>query len=155
MEKIAQPDWMENFVPAPHLGSSNSTWKKGMASPNPAGRPPGIVDKRLKVTQTLMDDARSVARVVIDAALAGDIQAASLVLSRVAPPLKAKPECVMFNFNAKAPLSEQVEAVLQAIADGQVAPEVGKQIIETIGSLGAIRQLDQLESRISALEGTR
>ncbi len=40
-------------------------WTKGMPSPNPRGRPPGVLDKRTRVTQALADDAPAVARVVI------------------------------------------------------------------------------------------
>lgn len=131
----------------------SAPWTKGMRSPNPAGRPKGIVDKRSKVSQALLDEANEIARVVIDAALEGDMQAASLVLARIAPTLRAQGEKVNFSFDAKAPLAEQVEAVLQAVAEGEVAPDVGKQIIESIGALGALRQVDELESRIAALEG--
>ncbi len=155
MNENSQPEWMKNFKPVPHNGNPHSSWNKGMPSPNPKGRPKGIVDKRSKVTQVLLGDAPAIARVVIDAALAGDTQAAALVLSRVAPALKAQSECVMFDFDAKAPLAEQVESILQAIANGQLSPDIGKQIIETISALGAIRQLDQLEQRLSALEGRR
>lgn len=133
----------------------NPQWRKGMASPNPRGRPPGIVDKRTKVTQALADDAPKVARVVIDAALKGDVQAASLVLSRVAPAIKSQSEKVSFKFDAKSPLAEQVEHVLQAIADGEVAPDVGKSIIDSIGELAAVKQFDEIEERILVLEGKR
>lgn len=70
-----QPDWMKGYVPR-----GNPAWVKGGPSPNPAGRPKGIVDRRQKVQVALMDDAPAIARVVIDAALDGDMQAASLVL---------------------------------------------------------------------------
>jgi len=150
MTEIVQPEWMKGYTPTVQTGNPN--WKKGMKSPNPNGRPRGIVDKRTKVTQALMDDAPAIARVVIDAALAGDVQAAGLVLSRVAPVLRAQTERVEFDFDATAPVTRQVEAVLQAIADGKVAPDVGKQIIEAIGSLSAVRAVDELEKRLAALE---
>jgi uncharacterized protein YjbK len=60
---------------------------------------------------------------------------------------------VEFDFDAKATATEQAEAVLQGIADGLVSADVGKQIIEAIGSLSSIRQIDELEERLSALEG--
>lgn len=152
MTEIVQPDWLKGFKPdtSPPPGSPN--WKKGMPSPNKNGRPRGIVDKRSRVTQALMDDASKIARVVIDAALAGDVQAAGLVLSRVAPTLRAQTERVEFDFDATAPVAQQVEAVLQAIADAKVSPDVGKQIIEAIGALSAVRAVDELEKRLQALE---
>jgi len=152
MTEIVQPDWLKGFKPdtSPPPGSPN--WKKGMPSPNKNGRPRGIVDRRTKVTQALMDDAPKVARVVIDAALAGDVQAAGLVLSRVAPALRAQTERVAFDFDASASVTEQAEAVLQAIADGKVAPDVGKQILDGISTLYGIKQIAELEARLLALE---
>lgn len=133
----------------------NPKWQKGMASPNPNGRPKGIVDKRTKLTQALLDDAGAVARKVIDAALGGDIQAASLILSRVAPALKAEASKVTFDFDVSAPLAQQVEYVLTAIAGGELSPEAGKQVIETISMLAGVRQIDELELRIAQLEEKR
>lgn len=148
------PDWRENWSPdvdAPKVGNPN--WKRGGPSPNPSGRPRKIVDKRLKVTKMLEGDADKVLRVVIDAALEGNIAAAALVLSRIAPPMKAQAEKVNFDFDATASMTEQVQAVLQGIADGDVSPDVGKQIIEAVATLAGIKQIDELEQRLAALEG--
>ncbi len=127
-------------------------WKKGGPSPNPNGRPKGVLDRRTKVTQALMDDAPAVARVVIDAALEGDMQAASLVLSRIAPALRSQSEKVTFDFDPSLPISQQIEQVLAAIASGTVAPDVGKQIIEALGTLSNARATEELEQRILLLE---
>jgi len=155
MNKVSEPDWLKNYKSAPNAVQSQTAWKKGMESPNPQGRPRGIVDKRTKITQVLMGDAPAIARVVIDAALAGDIQAAGIVLSRVAPTLKPQSETVSFDFDAKASLTCQVESILQAIANGEISPDVGKQIIDAVGALGAIKQIDELELRLAALEARR
>ena len=123
-----------------------------MRSPNPAGRPKGLIDKRQKLTHQLQADAPAIAQVVIDAALGGDISAAGLVLSRVAPQLKPVSERVQFDFDASAPMTNQVESVLQAIADGQLSPDTGKTVVDSIGALAAIKQMDELERRLNALE---
>lgn len=127
-------------------------WERGGPSPNPSGRPKGIVDKRTRVSQALMDDAPAVARVVVDAALEGDMQAASLVLSRIAPVLRGQTEKVAFEFDATAPVARQVEQVLAAVARGQIAPDVGKQIIDAVQALSNIRATEELEARLAALE---
>lgn len=127
-------------------------WERGGPSPNPSGRPKGIVDKRTRVSQALMDDAPAVARVVVDAALEGDMQAASLVLSRIAPVLRGQMEKVAFEFDATAPVARQVEQVLAAVARGQIAPDVGKQIIDAVQALSTIRATEELEARLAALE---
>lgn len=150
MTSTVQPEWLKGHQ-SNNL-ASKAKWIKGMPSPNPSGRPKGILDKRTRVTQTLMDDAPDIARVVIDAALAGDIQAASLVLSRVAPVLRAQTALTEFPFDATMPVVQQVEQVLQAIASGKVAPDVGKQIIEAISALSAVRAVEELETRLLALE---
>ena len=123
-----------------------------MRSPNPAGRPKGLIDKRQKLTHQLQADAPAIAQVVIDAALGGDISAAGLVLSRVAPQMKPVAERVSFAFDASAPMTNQVESVLQAIADGNLSPDTGKTVVEAIGALASIKQMDELERRLNALE---
>lgn len=130
-------------------------WYPGMPSPNPAGRPKGIKDRRAKVSQALLDNAHAIVQRVVEAALDGDTAAASLALSRVLPALKAQSERVSFEFDATRPLADQVEMVLSAIAGGDIPADMGKSIIESIGALGAVRQIDEFEKRLEALEGKR
>ena len=130
----------------------NPAWTPGMKSPNPAGRPKGIVDRRVKLNQQMMADAENIVSALIDKALEGDTGAASLILSRVLPSLRSQAERVTFDFDATAPVVRQVEQVLAAIAGGAVAPDVGRQIIEAVGALSAIRATEELEERLAALE---
>jgi len=130
----------------------NPNWKRGMQSPNPKGRPRGIIDKRQKISRAMLDEANEITRIVVAKAKDGDLQAASLVLSRVLPALSTQTEKVQFDLDPTAPLAAQVEQVLLAISTGEVSPDIGKQIIETISALGAIRQMDDIEQRIAALE---
>lgn len=141
-----------NQTTTPDKRRGNAAWTPGCASPNPSGRPKGIVDKRSKVAQALADDAPAVARVVIEAALEGDMQAASLVLSRIAPTLRSQSQPVTFNFDPTASISRQVEAILAAVSTGDVPPDVGKQIIDSVQALSAIRTVEELEQRIIELE---
>jgi len=133
--------------------AGNPNWSKGMKSPNPSGRPKGIVDKRHRVTQAMLNDAHEIAAVVVAKAKEGDLQAASLVLARVMPTLAAQSEKVQFDLDTSAPLAQMVEQVLGATAEGEIAPDNAKRIIEAIGALGAVRQMDELELRLAALEG--
>jgi hypothetical protein len=148
-----KPDWLRNYKPDPNPPKAgNPNWKPGVSG-NPAGRPPGIADRRFRVTKLLNDNAEKVVRVVIDAALKGDVQSAALVLARIAPAMKAQAERVRFEFDATAPMTAQVQAVLQGIADGEVPTDIGKQIIESISALAGIKQMDELEQQLAALEG--
>jgi hypothetical protein len=150
MNEVEQPEWLKGFVPAPQKG--NPAWVKGGRSPNPRGRPPGIVDKRTRMTQALADEAPEITRVVIEAAKAGDLQAATLVLSRVCPPLKANAERVQFELDPNLPLAEQAKQILVAVADGKVDPETGKTLIACLSSVANIEAVADLEGRIILLE---
>ncbi|WP_284165821.1 DUF5681 domain-containing protein [Frigidibacter sp. SD6-1] len=147
MTDQTQPEWMQGYVPNTRSGR----FQKGVSG-NPAGRPKGVPDKRQRVQAALRDDGLAVAEKVIEAALAGDMQAAGLVLARIAPTLRSQTQTVEFDFDPELPIGKQVEQVLAAVASGQVPPDVGQMIINAIGSLSSIRKDEELEQRIIALE---
>lgn len=136
--------------PAPKAKSNK--WVKGMKSPNPTGRPKGIVDKRQKLNKILSDRVEEVLDVVIEAALERDVGAASLILSRVVPTLRPQDERVEFDLDTSAPMSAQVEQVLLALSQGNISPDAAKQVIDSIGVLDAIRSAEELKERLAALE---
>ncbi|UVO49247.1 hypothetical protein M0208_01455 [Sphingomonas sp. SUN019] len=149
------PPWLEGWQPAdakpkPKIG--NPTWTPGMRSPNPAGRPRGIIDKRVRVAQRMLDDADSIVSAIIEKAQEGDVGAAALILGRVLPNLRSQAEKVQFDFDATASIPQQIEAVLTAIAAGAVAPDVGQTIISALGTLSSARVADDLEARLITLE---
>ena len=163
MTEVQSPPWMEGWKPAPLVvaeaerpqGPGNPSWTPGCPSPNPKGRPPGIPDKRLLATQQMLDEMRNIVAVLIGKALEGDTGAAAVVLSKTLPTLKAQAEKVCFDFDADASVSEQVAQVLDAIAAGAVAPDVGRLIIESVKALCDVRATEQLEARIRVLEEAR
>lgn len=132
-------------VPANH-------WTPGMKSPNPKGRPPGP-SKQQALLRRMLDEGEEVLDAVLAKAKEGDPASAGLVLSRILPTLRSQSEKVTFELDPSLPLAAQVEQVLAAIAGGQIAPDVGKQLIEAIGTLGNIRAIESLEARIITLEG--
>jgi hypothetical protein len=152
-----QPPWMQGWQPRPVAekparGAGNPSWTKGCPSPNKSGRPKGIPDKRLLATQQMLDEMRNIIAVLLGKALEGDTNAAGIVLSKILPSVKAQAEKVQFEFDSTAPISQQVAQVLDAIAAGAVAPDVGRLIIDSVKALGEVRTAEQLEARIAALE---
>jgi len=127
-------------------------WTPGMPSPNPAGRPKGIVDKRQKLQNAFADDAVAIVKVVISKALEGDMQAANIALARIAPPIKAQAERVQFELSSDVSLSEQARQILAAVAEGKVDAETGKVLIGCIQSVAGIKAIEELEHRIVTLE---
>ena len=159
-EQIAPPwgtDWKPTPPPIPSepRGPGNPAGVKNGPSPNPKGRPAGVPDKRLLATQAALDEMRNIVAMLVGRALEGDTNAASIVLSKVLPSVKAQAEKVNFEFDATAPISEQVAQVLDAVAAGAVAPDVGRLIIDSIKSLADVRASEELEARIAALEEAR
>ena len=122
-------------------------------SGNPAGRPKGSKDKKTLVVQEFEKEGSAIARVVIDKALAGDISAANLALQRISPPLKTRAEEVKFELDSKAPLTDQARQILAAVALGEVDPDTGQVLINCISAFAGLRQVDDLEARLRALEG--
>lgn len=157
MTTVIQPPWGTDWKPAPPpvasepRGPGNPDWQPGVSG-NPRGRPPGRPDKRLLATAAMLDEMRGIVAVLVGKALEGDTNAASIVLSKVLPSVKAQAEKVSFEFDASQPISDQVAQVLDAVAAGAVAPDVGRLIIDSIKSLADVRATEELAARIEALE---
>lgn len=130
-------------------------WERGGPSPNPSGRPRGIKDKRSKISEQLLNATSEVVDRVITEAKSGDVQAASLIFTRVLPAVTSQQEKVDFPLDVSAPLAKQAEQVLNAVASGKISADVAKSIIDMISSLGSIRILDDFEERVVALENSK
>ncbi len=152
MTTVVPPPWGEGWKPTPVHGAGNPSWVPGGPSPNPSGRPPGLPDKRLLATQAALDEIKNIVQMLVGRALEGDVNAASIVLAKVLPSIKAQAEKVSFDFDATAPISEQVAQVLQAVSEGKLAADVGRLICDSIARLADIRATEELSARIEALE---
>ncbi|MBK1685521.1 hypothetical protein CKO18_18375 [Rhodoferax fermentans] len=89
---------------------------------------------------------------LVASAKSGDVQAARLILERVLPPVKAIEQAVALHFPESGTLTAKADAVLSAVAAGQLAPTQAAQLITAIGSLAKITEIDELAARITALE---
>ena len=67
-------------------------FRKGQASPNPAGRPRGSRHKFMVALDSIgKDNAAEILATVVAAAKAGDMIACKMILDRVMPPRKGSP----------------------------------------------------------------
>lgn len=151
MKEQEAPPWLTAHRETNSSSAGQRGWIPGQSG-NPAGRPKGTRNKKNVVAEEFAKDGSKVARVVMDAALAGDMQAANLVLQRLSPPLRARAEKVQFDLSQDAPLTTQAQQVLAAIADGNIDPETGHMLINCIASFAGLKQVDDLEQRLIALE---
>jgi len=129
-----------------------NAWKPG-ESGNPRGRPPGsgeIAALRAGIRARIP----ALIERLIDAALAGDTSAARLLLERVLPPMKPAEETAPLAL-PDGTLTDQGRAVLRAVADGELAPGQGAALLASLGTLAKVREGDELEARIAALEAAR
>lgn len=126
-------------------------WKKG-ESGNPCGRPANPISERFRTAAGSQLDA--VIEAMIVAAKAGDTAAAKILLDRCIPPFKPIQPTTPFTMAGDS-LTAQAQAVLAAVAAGTLAPADGKALIDAIGSLARITEIDELEKRVKELEDHR
>lgn len=133
-------------------GGSEAKFQPGVSG-NPAGRPKGSKNRNSnQLKQRLMENVEGILDRMVAQALAGDAQAAALVVNRVLPTLRPQSQLVQFTLDADQSTSKQVEQVLSAIAKGEVAADVGKKIMEAIATLAQVRAVEDLAKRIEVLE---
>jgi hypothetical protein len=101
-------------------------------------------------------DAEPVVMALIEAAKAGDVAAIKLVLDRVAPLPRNRP--VHFTAPAiatSADLGDAMNAVLQAVAAGELAPDEAVSIASLIETRRRTIETIELDLRVAALEQSK
>lgn len=151
MAETQTPEWLKAHQEANASSARQRGWQPGQSG-NPRGRPVGSRNKKNVIADEFAKDGSAVARVVMDAALAGDMQAANLVLQRLSPPLRARAEKVTFELTPDAPLTTQAQQIMTAVAEGSIDPETGQLLINCITAFAGLKQVDELEARLIALE---
>lgn len=118
-------------------------------SGNPAGRPRGVGTIG-KLRSAIEKDAPGIIARLVEAALAGDTQAAGILLSRVIPPMKATEPPIPGL--AIPSLDAAPEAVLSALARGTLTTDQVTAISQLVSALARAKETAELENRITALE---
>jgi len=127
-----------------------TAWQPGQSG-NPRGRPPGIPNPQARLRALI--DAEAIILRLQEAALAGDGQAARTLLERALPVHRAASAPVELpELSAATALTAKANAVLVAVADGRLPPDLGAQLVGAIGAVAKIAEVDELERRIQALE---
>lgn len=125
-------------------------FKKGQSG-NPAGRPKGSgIAGRLR--KAINQDADDILQAVVDAAKGGDMQAAKILLDRICPSLKPEAQQVELPELSAGSLTERATAALNAVANGELAPDTAAQLISSVGTLARVVEIDELQQRLEHLE---
>ena len=141
-----------------------STIKNGAKSPNHTaggrfapgnkaspGRPPGrgaVAEMR----DALAADLGGIIDKVRAKAMAGDMQAARIILDRLVPSLRPVEIPTAVSMPAGATLAGQAQAVIEAAANGSLAAGQAAQIVTALGGVAKIIETTELLKRIEALE---
>ena len=92
----------------------------------------------------------------IELAKLGDPASMKLVLERYAPIAKQDGERVIVEGFASAPTLElKAQAVMAAVATGQVTAEAGERLLRTLDTYARVVVADDHEKRLQALEAMR
>jgi hypothetical protein len=94
---------------------------------------------------------RALVTVIYERAMDGDLQAANMLLSRLAPPLKPQAEPITMDLPQGDALT-QARAVIQSVAGGDVSTPDGKALIDSLSQTIKIQEVTELLPRIEALE---
>jgi len=131
-------------------GRTNGRFSKGHSG-NPHGRPPMLAPE---LRQRLSEATPQIIEKVVEKALQGDLAAAKIILDRTAPiPKQSCAQITIPNLaGSDSSLADKAGAVLSSIASGTCPADVGATLIQTIGAMAKIIEIDELDRRISALE---
>ena len=120
-----------------------------------AGRPKGARNKATQAVLTLLEgEAGALSRKAVQMALDGDTVALRLCLDRIAPPRKDSP--VQFALPRMATAHDAAQAagaILEAVADGELTPTEGAQVMGLVDAFRRTLETSELEARLVALEG--
>ena len=125
-------------------------WQKG-ESGNPNGRKPGTGNVA-KLRASIAKDLPEIIAQLVAKAKEGDAQAAKLLLERTIPTMKSVEQPVMINLPHGVGLTDQGEAIIQSVASGAISPSEGNTLLNSLSTLTKIKEFDELEKRLTALE---
>jgi len=101
----------------------------------------------------MADGGEEIVRMVLDKALAGSLEAAKLVLERLAPPLRPEGRRVTFHFDMHASFTTQAQQVANAVAEGHLTIDEGALLMQSLTAAAGLKSIDEMEERLRALEG--
>ena len=126
--------------------------KGNKASP---GRPVGSKDKRTELRELLQPHAKDLLQKAVELALDGDPQALRMCIDRLVPTLKATAEPAAMALPTTGSLADQAAAVYQAATAGEIGTDEATALMGLISAQLKIKELSEMEERLTLLEGKK
>lgn len=124
-------------------------WVKG-CGPGP-GKPRGKANNVARLLRgKWVDDAPAIADMIKDKALAGDLDAARLVLERLYP--KPRDCAVELPDMPTGSLADMTGRVVQAVAHGELTPGEGQALAAILAQHARIIETDELARRVDEIK---
>jgi hypothetical protein len=107
------------------------------------------------VLRLMQQGAKEITQAVVDAARAGDLSAARLVLERLAPPMRERPiSIVLPSTDTAQGINEAQQAIIEAVGSGELLPGEGSALAGLVEARRKALETIELEERVTALEET-
>ena len=120
-------------------------------SGNPKGKPKGAKSKFTKFRELLEPHAEELFGKAVEMAMNGDATAMRLCVERLVPAYRAASNTINLP-KMKGTPTEQAQAALEAMANGELTLDDANGVLTAITQTTKIKEIDDLEKRISALE---
>ncbi|MFZ4479690.1 MAG: DUF5681 domain-containing protein [Rhodoferax sp.] len=130
------------------MPKSSASFKKGQSG-NPAGRPPGT-SPRARFRSMVDPSMPDLVQTLVQAAQGGDVAAIRVILDRTVPALK--PTSDSLQLKTSGGLSEQGQAIIDAMSRGKCSPDVAQVAMNTLVSQSRLIEQSEVIQRIEALE---
>jgi len=119
-------------------------------SGNPTGRKPGS-GRIQRFRAAIEKDVPDIIDAMVANAKSGDSSAASLLLSRVIPPVRPQVREVQLALPSDNPAAA-TQVVINALAVGDISVDTANQLMDVISKQQNIVQIPELENRLKSIE---
>jgi len=128
---------------------SSGRFRPGQSG-NPAGRPVGSTSPSTRLRQAIAEHVPAIIESLVREARNGDVAAASLLLSRVLPPVR--PESVVTPIFDSGDMAGRAETIVGEALSGAISPTVANELIGALAAQAKIVEISVLAERLDALE---
>lgn len=106
------------------------------------------------VRAAIAKDVPDIIRKLAELARDGDVAAARVLLDRVLPTLKAEALPVLVPGLDAGSLAERAQAAIDAAGRAKLSPDTAAALVAALGALAKVREADEIEARLTALEAS-